>query len=707
MTELPVREMVLYKHGVGFFIRRGTLNTDEIALVFHQDEINDVLKSLAVFDYAGGHVLGIHYQTPMDKAARLANTSIRLSDEASIANLLRDLRGRLAHLTFETTPGTLEHVTGRVIGMDRPTDDLDEQSISILVQQPPPPPQTPPQPPQAIAPAPEAAASAANPPNPMDGSVRVFRFKLLRSLRIEDPQSKRDLTYFLDTSMSEDDRRTVYVRLSAGDHDLFVSYVAPTPTWRVSYRVIAESDESGKAGRALLQGWGLFDNRLEEDLEAVRVTLVAGQPISFIYDLYTSRIPQRRTVQDEARIAPGPVEYMPMMEADEGESATIAPFRRSMVDETGTTGAGRKRAMFQKVSPMATNKLMDRMRPSPGDMRAQMAQAVASIASAKEAGEFFQYVVTNPVSVKRGESALVPIISSEVNYTRELLYNGEKLPNHPVASLRFDNLTGLTLERGPVTVVEDSDYKGEAVIPFTKDGNQIYLPYAVEMGVKITEHKYDTVQVNGLKIEGAFLVYEEYQIEQVTYIAENTTAHPVTVTIEATIHAGNELFDTPAPDVENASEHRWRLDVPARGKAEFVRKERQMQWRHQELRRLDYASLQRFMENRWLDENTYDQLADMLDHLSLIIRARVNREDLADERKLLYEQQQQLRENLKTLQPTGQEAGFRNRLLGQLEGSQNRLDEIEQMLEDISRRIAESEERITAIIEGLGKKEKE
>src|SRR5438309_5226114 len=118
MATLPVREMILYKHGVGFFVREGAISGDSIALTFHQDEINDVLKSLAVFDRAGGQVLGIHYQTPMDQAARLASSSIRLSTKASLRDLIRDLRGREVTLTLEATPGTLETITGRIIGLD-------------------------------------------------------------------------------------------------------------------------------------------------------------------------------------------------------------------------------------------------------------------------------------------------------------------------------------------------------------------------------------------------------------------------------------------------------------------------------------------------------------------------------------------------------------------------------------------------------------
>ncbi|MEO1286279.1 MAG: hypothetical protein AAFV93_00820, partial [Chloroflexota bacterium] len=217
MANLPVREMVLYKHGVGFFVRQGAVEGEHIALTFRKDEINDVLKSLAVFDQAGGQVLGIHYQTPMDKATRLASSSIKLSQKQSLRDLLRDLRGRECELVFEVTAGTQETVNGRIIGIDEvETEDDFSANVSVLTEH----------------------------------GVRVFPYETLRSFTIADEQSSHDLSYFLDTSMAEDDRRVVSVRLTDGEHDLAVYYVAPSPTWRVSYRLVAERDENGSTGKA-------------------------------------------------------------------------------------------------------------------------------------------------------------------------------------------------------------------------------------------------------------------------------------------------------------------------------------------------------------------------------------------------------------------------------------------------------------------------
>jgi hypothetical protein len=662
MAQLPVREMVLYKHGVGFFVREGNVTGENTELTFRQDEINDVLKSLAVFDRSGGQVLGIHYQTPMDKDARLASSSIRLSDEASLGDLLSRLRGREVKVEVKTSNGQSNFFTGRMLGTDDLTDEQNyarskRKRVSLVVG---------------------------------GSGIVSFDWTALRGLQILDAQSTHDLTYFLDTSMSEDIRRTVNVRLSAGSHELVVYYVAPSPTWRVSYRLVAETDKEGdgSSGKALLQGWGLFDNRLEEDLDNVQVTLVAGQPISFIYDLYESRIPSRPTVKDEARVAPGPVEFQSAYdELDDVEFEAAAAPRGVLAKRLSAPAPIAAAASFGGARP-----------PS----REAFAQSMPAAATAKEAGEFFQYEVTAPVSVKRGESALVPIIGSEIKYERELLYNRTKLPDHPVVALRFNNSTGLTLERGPVTVVEDWDYKGEAIIPFTKDGSSVYVPFAVELGVRISERPSRDTETTGLNIKDAMFVFEQYEVSRLTYVIENTTAKPVSVMVEAPISTNWTLYDTPTPDVETATERRWKVSLPARAKTEFTTQQRMRTYRHENVRNVDYRQLQDYVSKGWLDAAIRLTLGSMLDEANAIQQANARLSALENDTEKLHKQQEQLRANLNTLQSTGEEAALRNRMLGQLEVSQDRLEAIENEVNNLNQLIADSERKIDEIVAGLG-----
>src|SRR5437588_12726001 len=61
-ADLPVKQVVLYKHGVGFFERSGKLASGESArLDFNATEMNDVLKSLTIG--GGGKVTGLRYDS--------------------------------------------------------------------------------------------------------------------------------------------------------------------------------------------------------------------------------------------------------------------------------------------------------------------------------------------------------------------------------------------------------------------------------------------------------------------------------------------------------------------------------------------------------------------------------------------------------------------------------------------------------------------
>ncbi len=63
-ADLPVTQVVLYKHGVGFFERSGKLGPGESArLDFNASEMNDVLKSLTITERGGGKITGLRYDS--------------------------------------------------------------------------------------------------------------------------------------------------------------------------------------------------------------------------------------------------------------------------------------------------------------------------------------------------------------------------------------------------------------------------------------------------------------------------------------------------------------------------------------------------------------------------------------------------------------------------------------------------------------------
>jgi len=144
------------------------------------------------------------------------------------------------------------------------------------------------------------------------------------------------------------------------------------------------------------------------------------------------------------------------------------------------------------------------------------------------------------------------------------------------------------------------------------------------------------------------------------------------------------------------------VNVPARAKTEFVTTERRRTHRREEIRKLDHQKLGHLLENQWLDEALLHELGDMLAELTSIEQMEAEQDGMGIEKSELYTKQEQLRENLGALQSTGDESTLRNRMLGQLEESQDRLEAIEAHERDLAHAIQEAEARVEAIIKGLG-----
>src|SRR3977135_591909 len=81
-AELPVRQVVLYKHGVGFFERSGRLGAGESArLDFNDTEMNDVLKSLTIDEKGGGKISGLRYDSMDPLGHKLAEFPFKIGEE--------------------------------------------------------------------------------------------------------------------------------------------------------------------------------------------------------------------------------------------------------------------------------------------------------------------------------------------------------------------------------------------------------------------------------------------------------------------------------------------------------------------------------------------------------------------------------------------------------------------------------------------------
>jgi hypothetical protein len=640
---LPIKRITLYKHGLGFFERRGQVSGEYLKLEFPRLAMDDVLKSLVVLDHSG-QVLGLEFETPPDRNQNVHRASLSLSSDASLTDTLTALRGR--QVRVQTSERTLE---GLVVGVDLEEEQPLKRAILSLYQ-------------------------------PESKSIVNLKLERLESLSILDSVAAGDLEFALQNARRDEDRSSATLRLSSGNHDLAVSYIAPAPAWRVSYRLIAEEIAGGEsdARDIFVQGWGLFDNTLEEDLDGVELSLMAGMPVSFRYALFEPNTPERPVVEDEERTVGAPIqfEHMDFMEAAPAMLAAAAP-----------------------MGDMARARKMEAPKPAP--LSSQMMQSTQAVSSGESRGALFAYRVSHPVSVARGQSGMVPLLASKLKGSRELLYNGAKHPEHPVASLRFANVSGLTLERGPVTVLEGNDYAGEAVLEFTPSGASVIVAFALELGVSVNEQQTWTTRIERLSIRQGYLLVQEYSLCRTSYELISKLEKPVVVTLERDRLGGYEFFETAQPDQETMQNARWRVHLAANAKLEFVVQERILQSRYEEVRHLSFEALKEFLTGKYLDPATFEALDVIRQIYQQIENTNRDLEIFERERAKIYLRQAQIQGNLTPLARDGDEGKLRSKLVNELDATENRLKAIEVQTLGFQTSVAQLEQDATKAILAL------
>jgi hypothetical protein len=505
-AELPVRHVTLYKHGIGFFERAGTLAPGETArLEFRASDMNDVLKSLTIEDKSGAKITGLRYDADEPLARKLQRFPFGLENGQSLAALLDSLRG--ARIEIQFGPEKLEGaiVSARVAPASQGVPE--QQQLTLFTN---------------------------------TGELRNINLAAAASLRFVDPELQaqfRDYLATLSKSRSMDKRTVSIASTDAGARELVASYVIPTPVWKSSYRLILRPG----AGASILEGWAIVDNTTEDDWNNVRLAVVSGRPISFVSLLYPTREVSRPVVALTEETPEMPVEH-------EGVLVGAAP------KEMAVAGAA-------PPPPPPVKMEVPRMRSSaamPMEIARDAMESSVSTAGARELGELFEYSFTTPVTVRKGESAMLPFLQQKLP-VRKLLILSEEGAVHPRNAVEITNSSGKTLDGGPITVYDEGAYAGEALVSTLKNGDKRLISYAVDLGTNVsTQFGSGSDAVREVRLRNGVLITQSAYRHTRTYTVRNVDAKPKTLIIEHPVRPGMQVV-SPKPAETTPSNYRFEV----------------------------------------------------------------------------------------------------------------------------------------------------
>lgn len=676
MAQLPIRKLTLWKQGIGYFERRGTTQERTISLVVPRSATNDVLKSLNIIVHQGGQVLSVDYETPEDKANVLNNLAVKVAERSSLVDLLVSLRGTRVSLTLADD----QTVSGRVIGVEASL----EQAPMVLLQ------------------------TEAN-----SDQLQILPVAQVQRILLLDSRAANDVSFFLDVSQVEHTRTTLTIRVDEGEHDLEIGYLAPSPVWRVSYRLFRTSPTE-----AMLTAWGIFENSLDEDLADVALTLISGRPISFIYDLYESSIPRRPEVGDNDEVMqqlsndPRVMEAIGSISHDVRSPLSTVTGYIELLKEDGNLTQNQLVSLesmhrsVTRVSDMLNDMLsLVRMRDSSRhEERSSIASAYRSgpLGDLKVSGRYFvpllmshadaalmTYRVDTPVSVRRGQSAMVPILNTSVQVSDLIIYNGDKMPNHPLKVWALQNTSGYALEQGPVTLI-DSGYAGEGILRFTGAGDSLQIPYALEFGVVVQE-SYEPGQsaLFSLRFDAdkKQAIVQRAQINTQTYTLSNRLQTTLTVLIERRNPNRGDYYQMPEPASSEANHTRWAVLLNPGEEVAFPVTVRVVNDANEDPLKWSDAFVDDLREANLLAADANTLLENLLASKQQVTQANETIKTLKGEQERNQALQEQLRKNLAALGDSSREASLRDQVLTDLEQSENRRREIETRLRTLEAQI--------------------
>src|SRR5262249_47294912 len=160
-------------------------------------------------------------------------------------------------------------------------------------------------------------------------------------------------------------------------------------------------------------------------------------------------------------------------------------------------------------------------------------EGVTSAAAATELGEHFQYAITQPVSLPRQKSALIPIINEPVVGSKKVsIYNEQVHAKFPLLGLQFKNSTALHINQGPVTVFEGGSYAGDARFDNRRPDEIRLISYAMDLGTEVEAKHTDADELVKVKVVKGIIESEFSRRETKTYTVKNRSDHSRAVLIE-------------------------------------------------------------------------------------------------------------------------------------------------------------------------------
>lgn len=499
---LPLKKVRLYEVGVGYFERTGVPAAGSAAsLPVPSGHLDDALKTLVVLSRdASTTVGGVEFASSVSEGMARAVAGLDAQSTATLGlpELLGSLKG--AGIELKTKSGA---ISGRLVEvLDAKSSDLERCVVPEKAK---------------------ADAPCVNVKQPaivlMTDKQAIHRLALsdVLSVRPTDEGRASRLRSAIDALSRGRAQQPKQLQISSSPgKSVTVGYVAETPVWRSTYRLVLDD----KSDDGVLQGWALLHNDTDEDWKQVSIELVNGRPTSFLFPLAAPRYARRQLVTPENDLSTIPQLLESTVDAlwgDEiGESFGAGGLGLSGVGEGGGgRGEGIGLGSIGTIGHGAGSG-----GPAQSSMLSVGNLAGTTPAEGVEAGALFRYALPSSVNLSAHSSALVPFAQVKLTARRIAWFENDAATAK--SAVHLTNAGQQTLPDGPISVFADGGFAGESAIDRLKPKESRVIEFGLDLDVELTNDGTDREDETRLVAwQGGGLVEHFVRRHRVGYVIEN------------------------------------------------------------------------------------------------------------------------------------------------------------------------------------------
>ena len=647
--ELALKRVMLSSAGLGYFEYEATVENDAtLKLTVPLDQVDDVLKSLVVYDDKGGvGGLGLPGREPLKHAFK--DSPFDENALQSPADLLSALKGA------QVSVGGSRAMSGRIVSVQPETITVKEGNsttqrtrVTLLTDQ----------------------------------GLQQFVLEDAENLQFADPALREKVAKALSAIQANHaaDARTLELSTRGpGKRAVRVAYIVSVPVWKASYRMTLPADAA--APKAALQGWATIENLSGQDWKGVELTLASGRPVAFHQALYEAYYVTRPEI---------PVE--------------VAGRLMPNVDRGGVD-AKAMAAVPPPPAPAPAAPMRNRMESMPMAAPASVAQSAEQF-EATDAATQVTFKFPRPVDVAGGRTLSIPILDRQVPAERLALYQADTAARNPLAAIRLTNDGETGLPPGILTLYErdkagNVSYVGDARLSAFPTGETRLLPYALDEKITIERDPAQSQRLANGTIANGMLRSSLVVRQTTTYRVKGALKEPRKLIVVQHRLPGWTLVKPDAKGIEiSEGNYRFPLQLAATDQTQ-VFEVAQEQTQQQELRLLDGTPEQLGVYARAteFDSKTRDGLMRILQLQQSVTEAQRQLTQVEVERKAVVDEQARIRENLAKVPAA---SDLQKRYLATLEKQENDLDALAGKKTDAQKAVDAARTALRTYISQLG-----